>query len=299
MQALWMLLAAWLFASMGLCIKIASPHFTSMEIVASRGLIGVVFMLALMRWRRVPLKTPVPAMHAWRSLVGTVALATWFHAIAGLPLATAMTLNYMSSVWMAAFLVGGALLTQQPGDTLRQQGPLVLTVLAGFGGVALMLRPTFTPEQGLPGLSGLLSGVVSALAYLQVAALARAGEPESRTVFYFSVGAALVGLLGVAATGRGSWTWAHTAWLLPIGVLGVLGQLCMTRAYARGGTLVVASLQYMGIVFASLYGLWWLNERLPWPSWLGMGLIIASGLVATRLRTRAAPQTTALPANSP
>ena len=299
MQALWMLLAAWLFATMGLCIKVASPHFTSMEIVASRGLIGVVFMLVLMRCRRVPLVTPVPAMHAWRSLVGTVALASWFHAIAGLPLATAMTLNYMSSVWMAAFLLGGALLMQRPGDTLRQQGPLVLTVLAGFGGVALMLRPTFTPEQGVPALSGLLSGVVSALAYLQVAALARAGEPESRTVLYFSVGAALVGPLGVAATGLGPWTWAHTAWLLPIGVLAVLGQLAMTRAYARGGTLVVASLQYMGIVFAALYGVGLLGERLSCASWLGMGLIIGSGLLATRLRARATPQAGPLPPNAP
>ena len=53
-------------------------------------------------------------MHAWRSLVGVISLAAWFYAIAQLPLATAMTLNYMSSVWIAAFLVGGALLVWNP-----------------------------------------------------------------------------------------------------------------------------------------------------------------------------------------
>jgi cell division protein FtsX len=43
-----------------------------------------------------------------------LSLGAWFYAIAGLPLATAMTLNYMSSVWVAAFLVGGALLAWNP-----------------------------------------------------------------------------------------------------------------------------------------------------------------------------------------
>ena len=37
-----------------------------------------------------------------------IALCLWFYAIGNLPLATAMTLNYMSSVWMALFLIGGA-----------------------------------------------------------------------------------------------------------------------------------------------------------------------------------------------
>ena len=79
-----------------------------------------------------------PGMHAWRSLVGVTSLGAWFYAIAHLPLATAMTLNYMSSVWIAAFLIGGTLLTWTPqkGNPLAQ-GPLVLTVLAGFAGALL------------------------------------------------------------------------------------------------------------------------------------------------------------------
>ena len=45
-------------------------------------------------------------MHAWRSAIGVLSLGAWFYAIAHLPLATAMTLNYMSSVWIAAFIGG-------------------------------------------------------------------------------------------------------------------------------------------------------------------------------------------------
>ena len=285
-----MVLASLLFASMGVCIKFASAHFNSFEIVCYRGMVGMVFIYAMTRVQGVSLRTRLPMMHAWRSIVGTVSLTAWFYAIALLPLATAMTLNYMSSVWIATFLLGGSLLMQSRGGEIRRQGPLFLTVLAGFGGVAMMLRPSFTGDQALGALVGLMSGLFAALAYLQVAALAKAGEPESRTVFYFSFGAVLAGALGMLFVGATAWTWPSALWLLPIGVLAALGQLCMTRAYASGATMLVANLQYSGIVFAGLFSLLIFGDQLPLIGWLGMGLIVASGIAATVLRARAVPQ---------
>jgi len=290
MQALWMVLASLFFASMGVCIKFASSHFNSFEIVCYRGMVGMVFIYAMTRVQGVSLRTRLPMMHVWRSIVGTISLTAWFYAIALLPLATAMTLNYMSSVWIATFLLGGSLLMQSRGGELRRQGPLFLTVLAGFGGVAMMLRPSFTGDQALGALVGLMSGLFAALAYLQVAALAKAGEPESRTVFYFSFGAVLAGALGMVFVGASEWTWPSALWLLPIGVLAALGQLCMTRAYSSGATMLVANLQYSGIVFAGLFSLLIFGDHLPLIGWLGMGLIVASGIAATVLRARAVPQ---------
>jgi S-adenosylmethionine uptake transporter len=289
----WMLLAALLFATMGVCIKFASVHFNPFEIVTYRGVVGVVFLIGMTRVRGVSLRTQVPMMHVWRTLVGTISLTAWFYAIAVLPLATAMTLNYMSSVWIATFLLGGALLTQGRGAPIRQQGPLFLAVLAGFAGVAMMLRPSLQPDQVLGALVGLLSGIFAAFAYLQVTALSRAGEPESRTVFYFSLGAVLAGLLGMVFVGATPWTWPSALWLLPIGLLALGGQLCMTRAYSRGATLVVANLQYSGIVFAGIYSLVIFGDQLPLMGWLGMALIIVSGITATVLRARAIPNSPA------
>ena len=289
MQALWMLLASVFFATMGVCIKFASSHFNTFEIVCYRGLVGMVFLIGMTRVKGVSLRTEVPMMHVWRSIVGTISLTAWFFAIAALPLATAMTLNYMSSVWIAAFLLGGALLVQGRNAPIRQQGPLFLTVLAGFAGVAMMLRPTLQPEQVLGAVVGLFSGIFAALAYLQVAALSRAGEPESRTVFYFSVGAVVAGLAGMLFAGASPWHWPSALWLLPIGLLAVFGQLCMTRAYASGATLVVANLQYSGIVFAGIYSITIFGDQLPLIGWLGMGLIVVSGITATALRARAIP----------
>ncbi|MFZ3118601.1 MAG: DMT family transporter [Variovorax sp.] len=304
MQALWMVLGALLFATMGLCVKIASAWFTSAELVFYRGLIGIVFLWLLARNLRVPLGTRYPGMHAWRSLIGVVSLGAWFYAIAHLPLATAITLNYMSSVWIAAFLVGGALLAWVPvpgrdGKIARPplQGTLILTVLAGFAGVVLMLKPSVSGSQGFAGLLGLLSGLTAAFAYMQVVALSRAGEPEARTVFYFAVGSAVAGGLVAAIEGFtpfSEWTFAHAIWLLPVGVLAAGGQLCMTRAYAtaksESGTLLVANLQYSGIVFAAFYGVVLFGDRIDVLGWTGMALIIGSGIAATFLRQRSLPK---------
>ncbi|WGT66452.1 DMT family transporter [Variovorax paradoxus] len=299
-----MVLGAFLFATMSVVVKVASVWFNSGEMVLGRGLIGIVFLWLLARNRGVPLATRYPGMHAWRSTIGVVSLGAWFYAIAHMPLATAVTLNYMSSVWIAAFLVGGTLLAWVPvpgrdGRVERPplQGTLALTVLAGFVGVVLMLKPSVDASQGFAGLLGLLSGLTAAFAYMQVVALSRIGEPELRTVFYFAVGSAVAGAFATAATGfsgGNSWTWQHALWLLPIGLLAALGQLCMTRAYAtaktQAGTLVVANLQYSGIVFAAFYSVVLFDDRIDAAGWAGMALIIVSGIAATVLRQRAVPK---------
>lgn len=300
MQALWMVLAAFLFATMGVCVKLASAYFNSAELVCYRGLIGIGILWMLARSQNVTLATRYPGMHAWRSLVGVTSLGAWFYAIAHLPLATAMTLNYMSSVWIAAFLIGGTLLAWRPSATSPRpalQGPLVLTVLTGFVGVVLMLRPSLEQNQMFAGLIGLMSGMTAAFAYMQVVALSRIGEPESRTVFYFAVGSAVAGGAALPFTGMSEWPGWPALWLLPIGILAAAGQLCMTKAYASAktqrGTLVVANLQYSGIVFAGMYSLLLFGDRIEPMGWVGMALIVSSGIVATILRARAAPGTPA------
>ena len=291
MQALWMLLAAAFFATMGVCVKFGSQHFNSAELVFYRGVVGVIFLSILAKQQQVSLRTQYPGMHLWRSAIGVSSLSAWFYAIAHLPLATAMTLNYMSSVWIAAFIVGGSLVNWNPQDgrSAWSQGPLALSVIAGFVGVVMMLRPTVDQNQIFAGLIGLMSGFGAAFAYMQVMALGRLGEPASRTVFYFALGTAVAGLIGMGFAGVSEWHWQHAVWLLPVGVFASLGQLCMTRAYSQGATLVVANLQYSGIVFAALYSLLLFGDDIPLVGWAGMALIVVSGMTATLLRARAAP----------
>jgi S-adenosylmethionine uptake transporter len=291
-QALWMVAASFFFASMAVGIKFAAHSFNTAEIIFYRGLVSIVFMAIVVRARGTVLTTQVPMMHVTRSIVGVLSMSCWFYGIAHLPLATSMTLNYMSGVWVAAFIVGGSLLYGQA----EKQGPLLFTVLLGFAGVVLTLRPTIDHDQLFAGVIGLLSGMGSALAYMQVTALGKVGEPEERTVFYFSIGTSVVGGVGMLFIPTTPWAEVSlhdAAWVVPIGVLASMGQWCMTRAYSKGATLVVASMQYSGIVFASIFSLTLFGDHIAPMGWLGIAVIVASGVLATILRSRAMPDTPA------
>ncbi len=278
--------ASFLFATMGVCVKFASAHYHPGEIVFYRGLVGALMLGGLARWRGSSLRTPVPAMHFWRSAVGVASLVLWFYAIGGLPLATAMTLNYMSSVWMALFLIGGSVMM----GSARVDGRLVAAVLVGFVGVALVLRPTIDDRQLWYGLAGLLSGMLAALAYLQVTALGRAGEPEARIVFYFSLGGMAAGAVTMLWTGASAHVAFGPLWLVAVGVLATAAQMLMTRAYAIGRALSNASLQYLGIAYAFVYGVLLFGDPVTLSALAGMALIVAAGLGATLLRARSVPR---------
>ncbi len=280
-----MVAASFLFASMGVCVKLASAHYAPGELVLYRSAIGMAMMAGLVAWQGGRLATPIPAAHFWRGLSGVVSLCLWFYTLAALPLATAMTLNYTSSVWMALFLLGGAAML----GGARIDGRLVATVLLGFAGVAMILRPTIEQQQLWHGLAGLLSGLIAAVAYLQVTALGRAGEPESRIVFYFSFGGVVAGVLLTLWTGFSAHSLYGAALLLGIGVLSTVAQMMMTRAYAIGSPLVNGSLQYLGIAFSFGYGVLLFADRITWLALAGIVLIVVAGLFATLLRNRAAP----------
>ena len=104
MQSLWMLFATFVFAIMGVCVKLASATCSTSEIVMSRGLVGMALIAIMLRFQNGTLRTTLPWHHAWRGFVGVTALWLWFFSIGKLPLATAMTLNYMAPIWIAAIV---------------------------------------------------------------------------------------------------------------------------------------------------------------------------------------------------
>jgi S-adenosylmethionine uptake transporter len=89
-------------------------------------------------------------------------------------------------------------------------------------------------------------------------------------------------------TGTSEWVWPQAWLLLPMGILAALGQWCMTRAYNDGATMVVANLQYSGIVFSALFGMFLFGDQIPLIGWAGIIVIVLSAIAATALRSRSA-----------
>jgi len=278
---LWMLLASLGFACMGVCIKLASPDLTAAEAVFYRG--GIAWLLAqlFVLSRGHSLRTPHLKAHLLRAVVGCCGMATYFSAIALIPLASAVTLAYTSPLFMALILW---LWYREP-----VRGVASFLLLLGFAGVVLLLQPTLQGNQWLGALVGLAAGVFAALAALNVRRLGRMGEPEWLTVYYFSACSTAMGLVWTLAQGGFHPLDGRLGWLaLGMGGFGYVGQMGMTIAFKRGKALTVANFSYATVVFASLFGVFLWREVLPLAAWLGIALILLSGMLMTAF-SRAAP----------
>lgn len=270
-----MLVAGLLFACMGVFVKIGGAHFSTSELVFYRSFVGLLFVAAMLRHKRITLATPHWRGHMWRGLSGTIAMMLFFYCIGVLPLATAITLNYTSSLFLSALTV----LVLKDKFHL----PLSSALVIGFIGIVLLLHPTLAHDQLWAGMLGLLSGLLAGIALLNVRQLGELGEPGTRIVFYFTL---------TATAGSGIWmlqaplrsiTVSDLPLLLAIGASGTFAQLAMTRAYQIGKTLVVGSLAYSTIVFSALFGLLFWHELLSLSAWLGIALIVASGVLSLKL----------------
>ncbi len=281
MQSLWMLAAGLCFALMGVFVKLGAAEFTAAEMVFYRSFLSLAVTWALLAKAGMSVKTVRFGMHAHRGVAGFVSLFMFFYTLTVLPVATAMTLNYTSPVFLAALLAW--LARERPGARLT------LTIGLGFAGTVLLLQPTFSGGELTAGLIGLASGGTSAVAYWNVRELVRADEPVERVVFYFALFSLLGALVWMTPTGWSAVTLENVWLLVGVGVMGTAGQLAMTRAYGRGKTLVTATLSYGGIVFSSALGILIWHDVLGIASWLGIALIVAAGISAVQLAPGARP----------
>ena len=270
-----MLVAGFLFGWMGVFVKLGAEYFSHIELVFYRSFLGLLMIYAVIHQQGLSLSTHHLKQHLWRGISGTIALMLYFYCITVLPLATAVTLNYTAPLYLSILTI--LAFKEHFRPTLSS------AILLGFCGVILLLHPTLAQDQLIPGLIGLISGLLAGIAYLNVKQLGLSGEPEWRVVFYFSLIAAISSGIGMLLGTVHPITFPGLFILLGLSSTATLAQLAMTRAYRTGKTLVAGSLSYSTVIFASIFGMILWGESLPLMGWIGMGLIIAGGVLSLKL----------------
>ncbi len=268
------LLAAALFAGMGACVRMAAAHLPESEVVFFRNFFSLLMLLPLLIGRGIRLTTARFPLHLFRASTGLAAMYLYFHALARLPLADALLLNYTSPL----FVTLSAVIWLKEAATI----PRLWALLLGLAGILLVFHPS-SHIASLAGLAGLGSGVLAGIALTAVKQLSD-DEPSIRIVVWFALLASIISAVPMAMQfvlpDTRQWLW-----LLATGALGSLGQLGMTRAYALAPASKVSPLGYTSLIFAGLlgYAIW--GER---PDALGLAgaiAIIGAGVVVVRERS--------------
>jgi len=273
LPALWMLVASALFAAQAGLVKAALESLSAIEVVFYRSAFGAVAMLAYVLLRRDRILTRHGGAQLALGAIGWISLLCYFAALGLLPLGTATALNYTAPIFLTLFV---ALLGLH-----RPRAFAVGGVMVGLAGVWLLLKPSLAGQHWLGVWIALFSGVSGGFAYLLLSRLGNAGEPEWRTSLYFSAVGTVLGGVALLVLGASIDTGREVALVASIGVLATLAQLAMAAAYSYGTPLIPATFSYAAVVFSSLIGTYFWNDRLALSAWLAIGLVIASGIMVS------------------
>ncbi len=271
-----MILSSLAFAAMGVCIQICAQTLPNSMVVFFRNVSGLLFLSPiLMRGGLGVLKTEHLKQHVMRGVAGLASMYCFFYALAHLPLADAVLLNYTLPLFIP---VVEALWLGEPFP-LRLSAPLAL----GFLGVVIVLRP----GSGLitaAAVLGLLAGLLSAVAQTGVRQLTKT-EPTVRIVIYFALMGSSLSALSLPFV----WvTPAPAIWLVIVllGFSATSGQLLMTKAYSYAPASQIGGFVYTGVIFAALLD-WIRSGRTPSPHFFaGAVLVMAAGALMFRLASR-------------
>jgi drug/metabolite transporter (DMT)-like permease len=286
-----MAVAVALFALMDAGLKLLSPHYPPLQVGALRGLASLPFILAWiaatvgLRGLR-PVRWP---LHLLRAALGIAMMAGFVYGLRTLPLSTAYAITFVAPLLVTAMAV--PLLGERVGPRRW------VAIGIGLIGVLVILRPTGEGMLTLGGLAILLAAICYAASAITVRLLARTDSTQAM-VFWLM---ALLGLGSALLAWRGWLPIQPThLWIIAgIGLTGSLAQVALTEAFRRGEASLVAPLEYTALVWGTLLDATLWGVLPDGMTWLGAGIIVASGLYLLRRERARAGDTAATCAQAP
>lgn len=279
---LYMLAASFLFALTMVFAKLLSASMGSVEVTFWRNGIGLIVIGIFIVRKPIRNMGGKPFTLVFRGVIGTIALLTFFYTIGATTLSHAIVYAKTEPIFtalLAFFLLG---------EKLKSYA--IIAVIVGFTGVALLSGMTF----GYLHIMGILTGLLSALAYTSVRSL-KAYYDERSVVLSFMISGILIPLiLMIAAEYTTSELFAFALspfvlpsgsdwlWIALMGVAAAYGQIYMTRAYFYAKAGIVSTVSYSVVLFATLFGVM-LGDIPPTPTVIAGGaMIVLSGILLSR-----------------
>lgn len=270
-----------LFIVMGALVKMTGNTEVPIppgQQVFFRSVFALPLILGWLLWQgqlRAGLRTDRPMGHFYRGIIGTASMALSFWALALLPLAEVTAIFFAAPLLIVIFA----------GMFLGEDVRLFRLSMVGLGlvGVLIVMSPqlagagTVDPLRALGAVVALGSAALSALAHIFIRKLSRT-ERTTAIVFWFTITSSVLGL----ATLPLGWVMPDAATfgaLVGVGVLGGLGQICVTSAYRHADASIVAPFEYSAMIFAIAIG-WTLFGEVPSRTVLaGAGVVILAGVL--------------------
>lgn len=263
-----MFLSTLFFALANVCVKKVS-HLPAMEIVFFRCLLGVGFCLYGLRRANADIKGSNHTQLFLRGFFGTTALFCFFVTVQNIPLASAMTIQYLSPIFTAIIAI--FLLKE------KVRLPQWFFYAIAFTGVLFIEQFDTRVSAFYLGL-GIISAFGSGMAYNLVRSLKEKEHPLT-VVFHFQLVGMVAGLVFTIFNWRTpkDWDWFY---LVLIGIFSQLGQIFLTDALQKEKAASVAIIVYTGLIYGLSIGWIFFDEPQGAGSLFGMLLVVVGVILS-------------------
>jgi drug/metabolite transporter (DMT)-like permease len=274
---LWVTLAMALFAGLAASSRYAmSLGYHPLQIAFFRFLSALVLMLPLLAWRGMSLiRSNAPKLYGVRAVISLFSMTSWFYAISLIPLGELTAIGFLSPLFgtLAAIVI--------LGEKVRLRRWTAL--LVGFLGAMIMLRPGASAiglGQGLALFSALSGGVMAVL----LKQLAGQDDPD-KIVFLTTLIMTPLSLMAALLVWR--WpTWELLPIITVVGLTGVLGHMCLARAFRAADASLVLTLEFSRLPFTVALGFLLFGELIDIWTWVGAAIIFTSAVYIARREAR-------------
>jgi S-adenosylmethionine uptake transporter len=283
---LMMIVAMLLLPGIDAIAKWLSGSVSSGQVTWSRFLFQIILMSPLLLRTRGPWLTPALYLHAARGAMIAFATLFFFSGLAYLPLADAIAIFFIEPLLVTLL---SALFFKEVIHWRR-----ISAISLGFVGAMIIIRPTFS-EVGFVALYPVAAACCFSTYILLTRKLVRNEDPIRLQFFagvfgFLVMGTALVfGNANEIAILTAVWPTTNE-WLL-LAALGIIATGChllVTYAYRLASIGILAPFQYVEIIGATILGLIVFNEFPDRVTWLGVAIIVASGMYVFHREARLA-----------
>jgi drug/metabolite transporter (DMT)-like permease len=240
----WMFVTGLSFVAVTAIVKIMGDRIPPAEAAFLRYVLGLVFLIPMIRPLRETTLTPrLWTLFAVRGVSHSVAVSLWFFAMTQIAIADVTALNYLAPVYVS---IGAALFL---GERLKARR--IAAVVAALLGAVIILRPGF--REIAPGhMAMLAAGIIFAVSYL-IAKIVADEVPAVVVVAMLSIFVTL----GLTPLALMDWVWPNwweVGLLFAVACIATSGHYTMTLAFASAPLTVTQPVTFLQLVWAVLLG---------------------------------------------
>jgi drug/metabolite transporter (DMT)-like permease len=267
------------FSMMAVAGREVSFALDTFEIMLFRSVVGVIIVafaaVAFGTWHQI--NGQQFSLHFARNIMHFIGQNLWLYAVTVIPLAQVFALEFTSPIWV---ILLSPLLLGERITLIRAAAALM-----GFIGILVVTRPN---------MAGINTGVIMAASSAIFFAFTiiftkRLTRTQSITCILFYLTVLQLGFGLITAGHDGDIALPNTEtlpWLVLIGVAGLLGHFCITKALEIAPATVVVPIDFVRLPVIAIIGMLAYGEILDLWVLLGSGIIFASNYLNILSETR-------------